>query len=238
MSITQAGAHPGDLAPSTQAPAVRYDAGRASTWFGLAFPAAQFTVMLAMAIFVLPHGGAPTDPALERGLSILDAETTYRMGNYVFMLAGVLLLGFLGAVAQRLRAVDASGVLATVGVAAGTLIALIWPMAGMLHDVALSTAAHGTDVRILTGWDDVAPYSLAFSALPRLFLIGALVLGLRAAGTSTWLPRVGVVIGVLSLAGNATTLSGAMFPLLALSTLAFDLWLASVAWHWLRHPLR
>ena len=123
-------------------------------------------------------------------------------------------------------------------VAAGTLLALIWPMAGMLHDVALETAAGGADPAILGGWDSVAPLSLAFSVLPRVFFVGAIVLGLRAAGSSPWLVRIGVVLLPLSLVGSATLVTGAMFPLLALSTLAYEVWVGAVAWHWLRGPQR
>src|SRR4051812_48578739 len=92
---------------------------RLSARFGLAFTACQLLVMVAMGVFVLPHVGAPGDPPLERGRDILDVETAYRMSNYAFMVAGTLLLGFLGAVHVRLRRVDPSGVLSTVAVAAG-----------------------------------------------------------------------------------------------------------------------
>ena len=207
---------------------------RISARFGLAFTICQLTVMVGMAVFVLPHGGSPDDPALARGHHVLDAENLYRVGNYVFMIAGMLLLGFLGAVSVKLRKADGTGVLATVAVAAGALLALIWPLAGVLHDVALDTAADGTDLRILGGWDAVAPYSLAFSAMPRLFFIGAIVLGLRMLGTAPWLQRIGIVLLPLSLAGTATLVAGAFFPLLALSTLGYELWVGAVAWHWLR----
>jgi hypothetical protein len=225
--------------PAAAAPGRReIDGLRISTRFGVAFTLCQLTAMALMAIFVLPHGGSPGDPALERGHRVLDAADLYRAGNYVFMMSGVVLLGFLGAVRARLRRVDPSGALATVAVAAGTLLALIWPFAGVLHDVALDTAQAGTDLRVLGGWDAVAPYSLAFSALPRLFLVGALVLGLRATGTAPWLQRAGVVILVLSMVGSATLLAGALFPLLALSTLAYELWIGALAWHWLRDDRR
>jgi hypothetical protein len=207
---------------------------RLSAWFGIAFTVCQLSVMVCMAVFVLPHGGSPNDPALERGQHVLDAENLYRAGNYVFILAGMMLLGFLGAVHLKLRAADRSGVLATVAVAAGTLLALVWPFAGVLHDVALDTAADGTDLRILGGWDAVAPYSLAFSALPRLFFVGAIVLALRLTGTARNLQRTGVVLLPLSLAGSATLVAGAAFPLLALGTLGYELWVGAVAWHWLR----
>src|SRR5262249_52815109 len=158
------------------------------------------------------------------GRHVLDAEDAYRWGNYAFMLAGTLLLGFMGAVHVKLRRADASGVLATVAVLAGTLLTLIWPLAGVLPHVALDTPADGTDLRILGGWDAVAPYSLAFSALPRLFFVGAIVLGLRMTGEASWLQRIGIVLLPLSLVGSATLVSGAMFPLLALSTLGYELW--------------
>ena len=210
------------------------DITRLSTWCGVAFTVCQLTVMVFMAVLVLPHGGSPSDPALVRGHRVLDAADAYRIGNYVFMVAGSLLLGFLGAVYVRLRRADGSGALAAVGVAAGTLLAVVWPFAGVLHDVALDTAQAGADVRILAGWDSVAPYSLAFSVLPRAFLVLALVLGLRLTGGPRWLQHSGVAIVVVSLVGSATLVSGALFPVLALSTLAYELWIGLLAWHWLR----
>jgi hypothetical protein len=207
---------------------------RVSACFGIAFTVCQLSVMVLMAVLVLPHGGSPGDPALQRGHDVLDAEQLYRYGNYVFILAGSLLVGFLGAVNVRLRRVDRSGVLATVAVVAGTLLALVWPLAGVLHDVALDTAVGGADPRVLAGFDAVAPYSLAFSALPRMFFIGAVVLGLRLTGSAPWLQRTGVVILPLSLVGSATLVAGGLFPLLALSTLGYELWVGALAWHWLR----
>jgi len=67
------------------------DLARLSTRFGVAFTICQLAVMILMAIFVLPHGGSPNDPALERGQNVLDAADLYRAGNYVFMISGTLL---------------------------------------------------------------------------------------------------------------------------------------------------
>ena len=185
---------------------------RISARFGIAFAACQLAVMVAMTIFVLPHGGLPGDPPLARGQGVLDAETAYRIGNYVFMVAGVLLLGFLGVVHHRLRRADSTGVLSAVALASGTLLALIWPLAGALHDVALDAAVAGADPRILAGWDSVAPFSLAFSALVRVFFIGSVVLGLRLAGTAPRLQRLGLILVPLSVVGSATLISGASSP--------------------------
>jgi hypothetical protein len=70
----------------------------------------------------------------------------------------------------------------------------------------------GTDLRVLAGWDAVAPFSLAFSVFARVFFVGSIALGLRAAGTAPWLVRSGAVIVVLSLAASATLRSGVIFP--------------------------
>jgi cytochrome bd-type quinol oxidase subunit 2 len=223
-----------DMDRTTAPPQNGVDVARTSTWFGVAYTACQAAVMIGMAILVLPKGGAPDTPALERGHRVLDFADRYTAGNYVFMISGVLLLGFLGAVQLRLRRVDSTGVLATVAVAAGTLLALIWPLAGVLHDVALDVGRSGADPRLLGAWDSIAPYSLAFSVLPRVFFLGALALGLRAERTAPWLQRTAVVLIVLSLFGSATLVTGAMFPFLALSTLGFELWVGALAWHWLR----
>lgn len=210
------------------------DVVRISTRFGVAFAACQLAVLTLFSVAVLPNGGSPSDPALERGKNVLDAADLYQAGNYALMISGVLLLGFLGAVQYRLRQADATGTLATVAVAAGGLLALIWPLAGMLHDVALDAGRDGADLRLLGAWDAVAPYSLAFSVLPRVFFLGALALGLRATGTSPWLQRTALVLILVSAAGSGTLVVGALFPLLALSTLGFELWVGALAWHWLR----
>lgn len=230
MSTTLPEHRPAAVPPAPPGP----DVSRLSTWAGVAFAICQLSVMVAMTVFVLPNGGGPDASALDRGEGVLDAADVYRVGNYFFMAAGMLLLGFLGAVHLRLRRADESGVLGAVALAAGTLLAVIWPLAGILHDVALDTAEAGADVRILGAWDSVAPYSLALSAFPRIFLLLALVLGLRLAGDSRWLRGTGLAIAAVSLLGTATLLTEAMFPALALSTLAYELWIGALAWHWLR----
>ena len=78
------------------------------------------------------------------------------------------------------------------------------------------------------------PLRARVSALPRLFFVGAIALGLRATRSAPWLQRTAVVVLVLSLAGSATLVAGAVFPVLALGTLGFALWVGALAIHWLR----
>lgn len=212
------------------------DLPRLSSWFGLAFAVLQLSVMVVMTVVVLPHGGNMDDPALDRGRHVQDAAGLYRAGNYAFIAAGSLLLGFLGVVGSRLRRADPTGVLATVATGAGILLALIWPLGGVLHDVALEVGGTGADLRILAGWDAAAPFTLAFSAFARAFFLGALVLGLRAGDSSPWLRRTGLVLIVLALVGSGTLVTGALFPVLAVSTLGYEIWVGVLAWTWLRTP--
>lgn len=226
--------HDHDIRPEARTSAGAGVAERVSTRFGIAFVLAQLVTLVLMGAVVLPSGGSVDDPALERGQAVLAAADLYRVGNYVFMISGTLLLGFLGAIHVRMRRVDSSGVLGAVALAAGTLLVVIWPLGAVLHDVSLEAARLGGDPVMLAGWDSVAPYTLAYSVLPRLFLMGCIIVALRAGGRNPWLVRVGVVIMAISLVGSATTVFGALFPVLALGSLAFELWLGVVAWRWLR----
>jgi len=49
---------------------------RLSARFGVAFTLCQLSVMVLMAVFVLPHGGSPNDPALERDTTCLTPKTS------------------------------------------------------------------------------------------------------------------------------------------------------------------
>lgn len=211
----------------------RASAIRISAGFGLAYALCQLIVMIGFSVLVLPKGGSIGEEPLHWGNDVLSAAAWYRVGNYLLILSSMLLLGFLGAIHARLRQADPSGVLATIAVGAGSLLSLLWPLAAVLHDVALNIADTGADVRMLAGWDSVAPYSLALSALARLFFIAAIALGLRP-GEAPWVRRIGIVLLPVSALGSATLLTGAAFPVLALSTLATDLWIGAVAVRWMR----
>ena len=59
-------------------------------------------------------------------------------------------------------------------------------------------------------------------------------MGLRLSGTAPRLQRLGLVLLPLSVVGSATLVSGALFPVLALGSLGYELWVLAVAWTWLR----
>ena len=151
MSTYAAGSQ-SDTSPTTRLdPTSESDAGsrfvRLSAGFGVAFALTQLATMVVMATTVLPLSGSPTDPVLQRSQRMLDAASTYRIANYIFILSGLIVLGFLGAVQTRLRRAEPTGTLATVAVAAGGLIAFVWPFAGVLHDLSLDVATAGGDLQ-------------------------------------------------------------------------------------------
>ena len=127
--------------------------------------------MVGMSIFVLPKEAARPDPSVQ-GHHVPEAADAYRIGNYVFMVAGVLLLGFLGAVHVRLRRADATGTLATVALAAGALLAFGVALRCGPPRRRLDAADKGTDVRLLAGWDSGRAVLCWPSALPRVFRDG------------------------------------------------------------------
>jgi hypothetical protein len=72
------------------------------------------------------------------------------------------------------------------------------------------------------------------SVFARVFFVGAIAVGWRASGSAPWLVRTAAVVILISLAGSATLVTHALFPLLALSTLGYEIWVGALAWHWLR----
>jgi hypothetical protein len=185
-------------------------------------------------VLVLPSAGPPDAGPLAKGKALLEHADLFTMGNYLLVLPSLLLVGFLGVVAARLRRADPSGTLAAVALAAGTLVALLWPLGAVLHDLALDTATAGVDVRVAAAWDAVGPYTLALSALFRTAFVVAVTAGLVGAPRS--LRRSGWAVAALSLLGSATLVADGAFAVLAVSTLAFDGWVAAVAWRWSRAP--
>jgi hypothetical protein len=86
--------------------------------------------------------------------------------------------------------------------------------------------------------DAIAPYSLPLSAFACVVFVTALLVPILTLGKGLSLTGwTGIVIGILSLVGTTTLVFGSAFPVLALSTLLFDVWLLVLCVLWLRSPL-
>lgn len=218
-------------------PAHPSPAERAALASGVAYAALQIAAMLLFGALILPAGGPPDLPAAEKAARVLAHADTYRLGNFLMLLPVPFLIVFLGGLFAALRRAEGGPVLGIAAVAGGALVALVWPLAAVLHDVALEAARLGADPAVLAGFDAIAPYSLALSAVPRAVLVLAVAAAVRWHGLAPRaLGTLGLIVALLGLVGTATLVNAALFPVLALSTLLFEVWMAALCLHLLRRP--
>lgn len=203
---------------------------RPAFFSGTIFTLLQFGVMLYFIILVFPQMGPP-DAVAQKITFYTERGEILRWGNYLLMLPTPFFLLFLGGVGSLLRRTEASGgMLATTAVISGTLVAILWPLSGVVNNIGIDIAQAGGDAATVLALDAVGPYTLALSALPRAVLLAAMSLGLGQGQLAPrWLVWLGFVIAGLSLVGTATLVIAAMFPLLALSTLLFDGWVLALS---------
>lgn len=197
---------------------------------GIAFALLQLLMMGVFGLFILPNLGAVDAPVAERAAAYVQFGDRLRLGNYLLTLPTVFFLLFLGGLHAVLRRAEGgSGAFAMASVLSGAAMAMLWPLAGVISDIGIDIARAGGDPATVSSLDAIAPYSLALSALPRTVLLvaGSAVL-LQSGIVPRWLGWAGLTVGGLSLVGTATLATGALFPVLALSTLLFELWLIAL----------
>jgi hypothetical protein len=212
---------------------------RASMMSGVVYALAQLGAFVFFAIAILPRF-APIDAApLARAAAVKNLGETLRVGNFLIVLPVPLFLFFVGGAFSLLRRLmPQSDVLAATALAAGAAMALMWPLGAVISDLELDLAQAGGDAITVSVLDAIAPYSLALSAFARAALIAALSVPLvRLDGSRKWTGWSGLVVAVLSLLGTVTLVAAAAFPMLALSTLLFDVWLLALCLVFLRTPL-
>jgi hypothetical protein len=212
---------------------------RVSMMSGVAYALAQLGAFVFFAIAILPRF-APIDAAPNvRAAAIRNLGEMLRVGNFLIVLPVPLFLFFVGGAFSLLRRLlPQSDVLAATALAAGAAMALMWPLGAVISDLELDMAQAGGDAITISVLDAIAPYSLALSAFARAVLVAALSVPLvRLDGSRKWTGWSGLVVAVLSLLGTVTLIAAAAFPVLALSTLLFDVWLLVLCLVLLRSPL-
>ena len=209
---------------------------RAGLISGIVYIALQLGAFVYFAAAIFPHFAPIDAPAPERAAAVRALGDTLRLGNYLLVLPSPFFLFFLGGLVSSLRQrLPDAGTIRTSVLAAGTAMALVWPMGAILSDIELDIAVAGGDSVVISSLDAVAPYTLALSAAARAVFVGVLALPLIArAGALRWCGWSGVAIAVLSIAGTATLVAAAAFPVLAASSLLFDVWLLMFCVLWMR----
>jgi adenosylhomocysteine nucleosidase len=204
---------------------------RAALGCGAVFTLVQLTALAYFVVLIFPRFTAIDAPAPARAAAVAGLGNVMRVGNFLLLLGLPPFLGFVaGASVSLRRGPTTGGVFAALATIAGVAIAVIWPIGIVLTDVELDLAqAHG-DPAVVSALDALAPYTLALSALPRAVFLVAVSAGARSRGlASTPLVYAGYAIAAVSVAGSATLLSANVFPILAMSTLAFEIWVGLVA---------
>ena len=177
---------------------------------------------------------APRLPALDAPLSDQAAfYTDYARENalvaFLYVLSVPFFLLFLGGLFGVMRRVEGHvGVLTATAIGAGIALAMVWPIGIVVADAGQGMAARGLQPAAVEAFDSVAQLMLALGALPRAVLLLAASLALRArVAAPGWMSWSGLVLAALGVVGSATLLEANLYPLLALTTLLFDIWVGA-----------
>jgi hypothetical protein len=213
--------------------AARQDA-RALRWLlgsGVAFAVAQLGVLLYFGAAVASKWPPRGAPAAERVAHFAHDWEQINLGNFLLPLPTPLFLLFLGGMYGALRRGEGgSGALSAAAFAGGVATALVWPIGMVIGQVAMDIGRQGGDPVTMQVLEGAAPLTLALSALPRAALLAAASgVVLRGGVAPRWIGWLGAVLVPVTLAGTATLLTPAAFPLAALGMLLFLAWVGALS---------
>jgi len=203
---------------------------------GVVFVLLQVGAFIYFAIQIFPNFAAVDAPAAERAAAIVRLGNRLRLGNFLLVLPSPFFLFFLGALAgvwRRVRPNDDT--IAMASLAGGAAMALVWPMGAVISDIELDLALSGGDAATVSALDAMAPYTLALGAAARTVFVAVNCIPLLGVpGAVRWAGWFGVAIAALSFIGSATLVIPSLFPILAIGSLLFDVWLLTFCLAWLR----
>lgn len=212
---------------------------RLALWCGVGFVVVQLAGLGFFTGYVIPQFPAIDAPVTERATFFAGHGSLMLTTNFLLMLAWPLLLLFSGGLYAILRRAEGSGgALAASALSAAIAVAVIISIGWTTSNViAVTVAQEGGDPATVAAFDALSPYSLALSGLPRaVMLIAASIVLLRSHIGPRWIGWLGVVLSVISVAGAGTLVVVELFPLTALGSLLFDIWVLSLSVTLLRQP--
>lgn len=199
---------------------------------GIVFAVLQITAIVFALVFFLSQLPAVGAPVAEWAEALAQIPTmTVRVTDYLLLLPVPFFLLFLGGLFGVLRRAEGgSGTLAVSALGAGIAMAMTWPMGILVAGLSSGIVADGGDLATAWALDGMAPLSLALSAFPRTVLLAATsLLLLDSRLVPRWMGLLGLVLAVASLIGTGMLLLPDMFPVLALVTLIFELWILALS---------
>lgn len=183
-------------------------------------------------LFIFPDMASPDAPPAERVVFFIEHGERMLTGTYLLMLQVPLMLVFLGGLFARMRRAEGgSGVLSLIALGAGlvmtSMLYMGWMIAG---NITTFIAEEGGNPATVSAMDALAPMSLALSAFPRAILIGAVsFLVLERGIAPRWIGVSGLVLAAIHLAGTLTLVIGDIFPVLALASLVYTIWIMALS---------
>ena len=197
---------------------------------GIIFTILQLGVLMYFISLVFPQMGPPD--AVEQHLAFYTQHgEVLRLGNYLLTLPTAFFLFFLGGLSGILRSAEGGRpVLATTAIISGAIVAILWPLSAALNNIGIDIAQAGGDAATIVALDGIGVYLLALSALPRTVLLAAMsIVLLHSQLAPRWVGWLGLGLGLISIIGSATLVLVNLFPVLAFSTLLFELWILVVS---------
>lgn len=205
---------------------------------GIVFVALQLAGLVYFFTFFVPKQPPVDAPAARFAAFYADSRPTITINNYLVVLTTPFLLLFVGGLFGILRRAEGgTAVLAAAVLGSGTASAVITALGWTISQLGTDIAARGGDPATIRALDAMSPLSLAVGAFPRAVLLGAtsLVL-LRSRLAPRWIGWLGLAVGVVGLIGTGTFVATALFPILALGSLLFELWTLALSVALLRRP--
>lgn len=214
------------------------DAGRTSIWerralmSGILFAVvAIFGAAFAM-LFIFPEMASLDASAAERAAFSFEHGTRMLVNTYFLMLQMPFLIVFVAGLFVILRRAEGGGgVLSLTAFGAGLVMSAIlymgWMIAGI---ITIFLADEGASAETIVALDGLAPMSLALSAFPRAILLAAIsAIVLERQLAPRWIGIAGVALAAIHLAGTGTLIVADLFPVLAIGSLLFTVWVFALA---------
>jgi len=196
---------------------------RPGLWAGLGFVFVQLASIVIFVATLLPSL-PPIDGPAERyaELYVAKADETMLL-LYLTVLSLVVLIPFLASLASAIRAATASVTLAAIAALAG-LAMMVIPVANNIVEAYFGTmmARLGGDPVSIQSIDGLLPLANSVGGLLRALLLAVIVLASwRGTLAPRWIGWIALLLAVLSVVGSFTVLVPAFFPIVAVSTLLF-----------------
>jgi hypothetical protein len=177
---------------------------------------------------IAPHLPPLGAPAVDHARFYSDYASENALVAFLYVLPVPFFLLFLGGLFGVLRRAERGvGVLTATALGAGIALAMVWPIGIGVSDAGQGLAVRGLQPEAVLAFDAVAQVVLAVAALPRAVFLVAAALGLRCSDAPGWVSWSGFGLAVVALIGSATLLDANLYPILALGTLLFDIWIGA-----------